>query len=209
MFLKHMKEARTYETEIPENPFVNVHTEGLCYNPRWWEFDTSNRDQWAYVGLDDKEFEGKKKILDEWKEAVAKEDVSYVATHCLEGWCDCGCRAFFEVYENDEYDSKPIAYLLITNSRGPYENSDCCERAMALADEVKDWEPGKIQALLLNRLNHWRYVKDDTRDFIPFDDDHGSRRIKASCENDGFEVYKTGRVAKMSKMERDKYINVF
>ena len=206
MFLKHMKEARKYEKEI-ENPKAELATDGVCYNPRCSEFDTSNRDQWAYVGLDDNEFEVKKKMFDEWKEAVASEGISWAASHCCPGWATCGGGwEFFEVYEN-ERDRKPIAYLVIHVIERQSVSSEFayCNRAMALADEVKGWEAGKIQALLLNRLCHWQYAENENRDFIPFDDDNGSRRIKASCENNGFVVCKAERNAKLSKMEKDEY----
>ncbi len=197
MILSEIKKASRCENGICDD--------GIWGNPNWKDFDVNDRSHWAYVGLSDEEFEGKRSLMELSKQIRGEMDDHDNRSghdHELEGYFrrtwDFGIRGngyvkFFKVFEYEEDGEyfNPIGYLAI---HYPYNERDYLplyDRAMVLMKDVDGWDMGKIQALLMNKMLGHTYVNFDAmplsqeRVVVPFKV-NGLESITASAEKDGF-----------------------
>jgi hypothetical protein len=161
--------------------------DGIMGNPNWRDFDVNDRSHWAYVGLSDEQFEVKKQVIADMKE-LYESGMGFDMIDIMGTWYyGIGLPVhakFFKVYESgDEFDDPCnfIGYLAISDCCGCVGSTDRYDRAMVLAKDVEDWEMGRIQALLTNRIlarfykpeyveHYFLDAEDDVeRNVVPFD----------------------------------------
>jgi hypothetical protein len=195
MFLRKIKKVSPYEHGTKPND------DGIRGNPNWKDFDVDDRSHWAYVGLSDEEFEGKKKEIAHAKHMLLTHDDDDYYCNCYAGYRDVfedeapGMNfSFFGVYEN-EGDASPVAYLCLQwrfGGKGLFDNDErgVTSRSMALASEVDGWEMGRIQAYLMNLILAPTYLENYDRyeaKVVPFEENGKTAKVASvTASADGF-----------------------
>ncbi len=201
MYLKKINNVCAYEKGRADD----VDNDGIYGNADFRDFDVKDRNHWAYVGLSDKAFEGKKKIVARAKKVRETEASDDYVRFVFDDETCSNRFAFFGVYETED-DKKPIAYLAVKHNRDCRENA--YGRAIVVASDVDGWEMGKIQAYLMNQILTPMYEGSnlDAHKEVPFVGNAVVARVAA--ESGDFRFCKMEQNARLSSIEKQAMMNL-